>query len=233
MYEHVYDRLNAARISYDKGVELGWYVVGGAVALMFIMLAVYYNGPLFWRAITVTTISIAIVFLVIGIFTPMLEVEAFVEDVNVSVAITFVEVEHTWYGKAYAFYQNKSIMDVVGVLWSNNKYFIAFAILAFSVLVPIIKLSASLMVVFSRGLRENKKLNWVIQKIGKWSMADVFVAAIFLAMLAFNSMQTGIELETASLMGIYFFLAYCILSLLSSSFLKKAMVEIDGPKEEA
>ena len=64
-------------------------------------------------------------------------------------------------------------------------------------------------------------------------MADVFVAAIFLAMLAFNSMQTGIELETASLMGIYFFLAYCILSLLSSSFLKKAMVEIDGPKEEA
>ena len=52
--------------------------------------------------------------------------------------------------------------------------------------------------------------------IGKWSMADVFVAACFLSFLSFNNMSNQIETESHSLLGLYFFLSYVVVSLISS-----------------
>ena len=56
-------------------------------------------------------------------------------------------------------------------------------------------------------------------------MADVFVAAIFLSFLAFNNMQMGIQTDSNVLWGLYYFLAYCILAILSAVLLQKKRSE--------
>ncbi|MEL6988227.1 MAG: paraquat-inducible protein A, partial [Bacteroidota bacterium] len=68
---------------------------------------------------------------------------------------------------------------------------------------------------------KNSKLYGFVKYIGKWSMADVFVVAIFLGFLAFNNMQTGIQTRSHVLLGLYFFLTYCVVSIVSSSFIKR------------
>ena len=59
-----------------------------------------------------------------------------------------------------------------------------------------------------------------VGRIGKWSMADVFVVATFLSYLSFSNMNTGIDTEANTLVGLYFFLAYCILSIASSQLIE-------------
>ena len=49
-------------------------------------------------------------------------------------------------------------------------------------------------------------------------MADVFVAASFLVYLSFNNMNVGVENESKPLFGIYFFMAYVIISITASIF---------------
>jgi len=62
-----------------------------------------------------------------------------------------------------------------------------------------------------------------VGRIGKWSMADVFVVATFLSYLSFSNMNTGIDTEANTLVGLYFFLAYCILSITSSHIIELAV----------
>ena len=62
-----------------------------------------------------------------------------------------------------------------------------------------------------------------VGRIGKWSMADVFIVATFLSYLSFSNMNTGIDTEANTLVGLYFFLAYCILSITSSHIIELAV----------
>ena len=72
----------------------------------------------------------------------------------------------------------------------------------------------------SRPFRDSKFVKKTVGKIGKWSMADVFVVATFLSYLSFSNMDSGIDTEAKTLVGLYFFLAYCILSIASSQIIK-------------
>ncbi len=67
-----------------------------------------------------------------------------------------------------------------------------------------------------------------VGRIGKWSMADVFVVATFLSYLSFSNMNSGIDTEAKTLVGLYFFLAYCILSIASSQFIELAVKKEKG-----
>jgi uncharacterized paraquat-inducible protein A len=68
---------------------------------------------------------------------------------------------------------------------------------------------------------QRRSLRWFLEYGGKWSMADVFVVAVFLAFLAFSNMQVGIPTESRVLIGLYFFLGYCLLSLLAGYWLSR------------
>ena len=68
----------------------------------------------------------------------------------------------------------------------------------------------------------NRTLSFFVEKSGKWSMADVFVVAVFLAYLAFSNIQSGIQTESNTLPGLYFFLSYCLLSIMASTFFASA-----------
>lgn len=117
----------------------------------------------------------------------------------------------------------KSILGTAEDLWNDNNQLVAFLIIFFSVFVPVLKLlllGASLMF---------KSVAEVLAKssgaLSKWSMADVFVMALIISFLAIKAssgnsslVTTTIELET----GFYYFLGYCLVSILASQLLLSA-----------
>jgi uncharacterized paraquat-inducible protein A len=65
-------------------------------------------------------------------------------------------------------------------------------------------------------------LKSVSNLISKWSMADVFVVGVFVAFLAANAVKKEgglLSFEAVLGPGFYFFLGYCLLSILSSQLL--------------
>ena len=85
------------------------------------------------------------------------------------------------------------------------------------------KLSISILIVTTVQVRTSKLLKAIVGYIGKWSMADVFVAASFLSFLSFYNMNPGINTETNTLMGLYYFFAYVLLSIASTQFIEIAV----------
>lgn len=72
----------------------------------------------------------------------------------------------------------------------------------------------------------------VIGKLGKWSMADVFVASVFLAFFSFSNMSLGVETGSSALIGLYFFVAFVVFSIFSGYFLKGTVKGIQARKKE-
>ncbi len=119
-------------------------------------------------------------------------------------------------GKMELGQETRSIWGTIQYLFETKNTLVGFLILCFSVVVPIVKGLLLLLILFpvSYGFRINTLK--VIRRIGKWSMADVFVVAVFLAYLATASMEV---FQATLERGFYFFLGYCILSVASTEFI--------------
>lgn len=120
-------------------------------------------------------------------------------------------------GEIQAYDKTRSIIGTVEELYRAKQWLVAFLIALFSIVVPFVK--TVLMIISS--LMNNKFTDIssvVIRLISKWSMADVFVVAIIVAFLAANATQQTEELFSLTAEfgdGFYYFLGYCLLSILS------------------
>ena len=114
--------------------------------------------------------------------------------------------------------------------------FVGVLVMLFSVLFPVSKLLASSGYMFSEKLKKNKIINFLTFKTGKWSMADVFVIALFMAYLGFDGLITEQlkQLETltnssavlttnnsALMFGFYAFTGFVFFSLFISQKIKE------------
>ncbi|WAJ69549.1 paraquat-inducible protein A [Catenovulum adriaticum] len=133
-----------------------------------------------------------------------------------------------------------SILATVNELWQDNRFLVAVLIFVFSICVPILKTSLLCCAYFIKDLQlEARILSW-LNTIGKWSMADVFVVAVFLAVLSTNHSETStpqsfslfgfnmdllISSQTLSNAGIgfYCFVGYCLLSLLGTQLCQSSL----------
>jgi uncharacterized paraquat-inducible protein A len=133
-----------------------------------------------------------------------------------------------------------SILGTVEELWLDERLLVAILIFLFSVCIPILKTSLATIAYFIKNTLIAKRIINFINIIGKWSMADVFVVAIFLAIMSTNHADTqnlqqlvifGFKLDlmisSATLSsvgeGFYYFTGYCILSIIASQLLKSAI----------
>jgi len=142
--------------------------------------------------------------------------------------------DQVFWGKTYFYYQNKGIMDVITLLWNNGNKPVALAIGTFSVIIPLIKLIFSLIILLFPITRA-KRLRKVLSYISKWSMADVFVVAAFLAYLSFANMSPGVQMDANVLFGLYYFGGYVLISILLGIMLdltiKEKIKHIEKRKE--
>ena len=149
-----------------------------------------------WHAILISAIAF-----VVGITAPMLTVLAYSE----------VPV----LGTVILKYDTKSIASTVGQLFLTKNVFLALLIALFSIIFPVFKVSLMLIALAPALKRFRHRSIAIVHAIGRWSMADVFVVSVLVAFLAFSKD----DLSDARIgLGLYYFAAYCILSLIAAHF---------------
>ena len=124
--------------------------------------------------------------------------------------------------------QTRSILGAVQQLYEAGSPVPATLILLFSVFVPFGKAALVAGAAFMRDGRRRQRTLSFVQAIGKWSMADVFVVALFITFLAARATAapTGADSAPALLAfsahfgpGFYWFTAYCLFSLATQQFI--------------
>ncbi|GLR16392.1 paraquat-inducible protein A [Portibacter lacus] len=111
----------------------------------------------------------------------------------------------------------QSIVETVKNLFKNGNGLVGFLILFFSILIPFIKAILIITGIVSKNSTRKHQIQRFLGVIGKWSMADVFIVAIF---IAFLSTSTDDNIHAFIHIGFYFFLAYCIISILAFQMFK-------------
>ena len=167
---------------------------------MFVLLLVlmsYFFISL--RSFTIFASLAAMITLIFGLMSPILMVT--------------IHKEVEYLGDIVLSFESKGIIGSIVKLWESGDVVVSLVILLFSVLVPIVKILSLLFVAI---FIENKFAHAIVKffkMIGKWSMVDVFVVATFLVYLTVNKGDVSrAEVEV----GLYFFLAYVIVSMLVS-----------------
>jgi len=125
-------------------------------------------------------------------------------------------------GTVDAFNKTRSILGTVKDLVDSGNTLVAIMIVLFSVIIPVIKGLLTIATFAPVSAHYRTKMQWLSGHMSKWSMADVFVIAIFIALLAAKGIRedTGLVSFDATLgTGFYFFLGYCLLSILSAHIL--------------
>ncbi|WP_220464149.1 paraquat-inducible protein A [Colwellia sp. MB3u-8] len=166
---------------------------------------------------------IAIALFIPGILLPMFSL-----NMAMTANVSGAKVTNTIIDK------NLSLLQTIQELWQDDRLLVALLIFAFSISIPVLKFILLSIAYANKNSRLEITVYKFISKIGKWSMADVFVVAIFLAVLSTNHAETAaqqqlalfgfkldfiVSSETLSALGpgFYFFTGYCLLSLLGSS----------------
>lgn len=129
-------------------------------------------------------------------------------------------------GSVEAFDKTRSIIGTATELYNNGHLPVALLIILFSVGVPTLKALLLLAISFSRQYKTRSNLFTVSNAISKWSMADVFVIAIFIAYLAGNGIQESrglVDFKATLGIGFWYFLAYCLISILGTQLLISAL----------
>lgn len=208
-----------AEAFFNKARQYAYLLAG--MSVLFLVLIYAFSAALSqktkWRSLGMLTV--ALVCLVVGLYTPMLEIGAFEHDLSIPIrfdtGFLSLKIDRTqvFEGDMYFYYQSKSIIELISLLFKQHNWVVGISIFTFSLVIPFTKLLIGFLHVWEVPFTQNPKLKKLMRKIAKWSMADVFVAAIFLAFLAFSSMESGVQTQSRTLIGLYFFLGYVVLSV--------------------
>ena len=188
------------KISKEKSKQYLYYFMATlALTLLFIFTCTL-------RGATLTLSLITFISLIYGLINPILMVT--------------IHKQLKYLGDVTLSFESKGIIGSIHKLFENGEIAIAITILLFSVLLPLLKsLTLTSTLLFSQ-YRWSRHLVNFFKHIGKWSMIDVFVVAIFLVYLTSN----GKGISHAEIqVGLYFFLVYVILSMITAIFTQKVL----------
>ena len=151
------------------------------------------------RAFTLFGSLAAMVTLLFGLTAPILMVT--------------IHKEVEYLGDIVLSFESKGVVGSIAKLWESGDWIVSGVILLFSVITPVLKVSSLLFVSIFMESKFAHNIVKFFKMIGKWSMVDVFVVAVFLVYLTANKGDVSrAEVEV----GLYFFLAYVIVSMLVS-----------------
>ncbi len=134
--------------------------------------------------------------------------------------------------------QTRSIVGSVRRLYEVGSPVPATLILLFSVVVPLGKAALVTWAMFITSDQRRRRTLAFVETIAKWSMADVFVVALFIAYLAAQASQTTDPRTAPALItftarfgaGFYWFAAYCLFSLASQQLTARWAAAPTGPE---
>ena len=133
-------------------------------------------------------------------------------------------------GDVEVFEQTRSIVGSVRRLYEVGSPVPATLILLFSVVVPFVKTALVGWAMFAADEARRRRTLTFVEAIAKWSMADVFVVALFITYLAAMASQSTpaagpplLAFRAEFGAGFYWFAAYCVFSLASQQLTARVL----------
>jgi paraquat-inducible protein A len=130
--------------------------------------------------------------------------------------------------KLWLFDSTTSIAGAIGTLFAQGHVVLAVVVTAFSIVFPVVKLALSLRIWLARdpsapGVR--RALAWTVT-LGKWSMLDVFMAAIVVAILTL-----GVIASVEPHPGLYVFGGAIVVAMMAAHRLEAALAGPAGGED--
>lgn len=210
-----------------------WSILALMLGALLCFLASQYisfNISMLWLTVYST------IFLIGGLSLPMIDLDARLSEVDMSIMDEAVHFD-----EQVLYFQSKSIFDVTETLLKGNGLdlkIVGLLILLFSIVLPLLKMILTTLYLFVQKSRNNKFIETIIFYLGKWSMADVFVVAIFMSYIGFQGLinsqlgdmsqqSAAYRLETVNYSklspGIIYFTIYVVLSVAMSSVIHRKL----------
>ena len=203
------------------------------VVIFLILWLVCFKHSQLHNGLFTASILLALILLAAGLTAPMIEIDARIKEMSF-----LLMGEQLAFHDQIIFFQTKSIVDVVDVLMETGKWdsmIVGVLILVFSIVFPIAKLISAKLYQNPRWSK-NPVIHFFALKSGKWSMADVYVVAIFMAYIGFkgilddqlsqlnfktNSLASISTNETTLQPGFLLFVCFVLFGLILSAILEK------------
>jgi hypothetical protein len=208
-------------------------MLGCILLMLFIWWIVRNQEELHTLLYTMSILS-ALILLVIGLTTTMIQIDARIASIDFHLLGQDVSFKNQ-----VLYFQSKSIVDVVAILIKTGKIdatIVGILILIFSILFPVAKLlSTGIYMLDKRRWAKNKVIHFFAFDSSKWSMADVLVIAILMTFIGFNGIVnntlsdlnmdngtiTSITTNNTSIQpGYIIFIGFVLYSFALSSILK-------------
>jgi len=178
---------------------------------------------------------LALLTLLCGYFVVTLRVFTFFGSLGAMLALVFglmapilmvtIHTKIEYLGDIVLSFESKGVMGSIAKLWETGDWIVAGVIFIFSVFTPVLKIVSLFFISIFMEHEFSHRIVKFFKMIGKWSMVDVFVVAIFLVYLTANKGNVSrAEVEV----GLYFFLAYVIVSMLVSVSADRMLHRLKG-----
>ena len=175
-------------------------------ATVGLVLLLYFVMSL--QEFTIVLSLTALIALAIGLFTPVMMMS--------------LHQEVQYLGDVVLMIEFKGVLGSITELLQSRDFVVGGALLLFSIIFPLTKTISMLLIAMFFHYKPAHAIVRFFKILGKWSMSDVFVVATFLVYL---SAGKG-EMSRAEIqVGFYYFLAYVILSMITSICADKMLRE--------
>ncbi|MBN2886523.1 MAG: paraquat-inducible protein A [Chromatiaceae bacterium] len=167
----------------------------GAMTLLFAAAALAHRGQRLEARAFWVLLGATLLLLIGGLLAPMITVEAGIEALRLQLL-----GEPLVFRDQLLYHQSKSIAEVAWLLLREAKPelgLVAVLITLFSLVLPSLKLAASVLWRLRPPLRTHPAMRFLVLRSGKWSMADVLVVALFMAYLGFDALVAN-QLDSLS-----------------------------------
>ena len=178
---------------------------------------------------------ISLVLLFLGISLPMIDIDARIKLIE----FNFIG-EKIKFSNQVLYFKSKSLIQVCKLMLSNSDsiqtIFTGMLLFLFSFILPVIKTIFSLFYIMTKKISNNKFINLIIFKSGKWSMADVMVVSILISYIGFSgivssqisnldTLSDGFNIITSNQsklnVGFFFFIGYVLSGIIISHLIMK------------
>lgn len=121
-----------------------------------------------------------------------------------------------------------SLPHSVQLMWEAKLYWVSILIVSFSIVFPVFKTSALLVIWFSRlNPRFRNRVIRVLEALGKWSMLDIFIVILLMTLST-----DQIFFETAPKIGLNFFIFAIVGNMVFSRIVEMIDSRLNEPRDK-
>ncbi|MBF0255387.1 MAG: paraquat-inducible protein A [Gammaproteobacteria bacterium] len=174
----------------------------GFLLLSFLLILTQWWLRRSWAEMAYVLLLISALALAVGLSAPILSIS--------------LRADLPVLGETVLQFESKGVLSTLLALQASGNAWLALLLGLFSLVLPACKTLITGLTLFASTHAWSLKGLKLVQHLGKWSMADVFVVAILVAFFAHHE---GKLTHTEVQIGLYFFALYVLLSLIATQII--------------